>query len=304
MKIPHDIIKVKSSENYLSLINRVEDFHIRYVDSNHTVVTSDGVWDSHTQVSYEIILLNRGKYSCLLDGCEIELNPWDMLIVQAGQRHEDFLYKGCSMFAFHFHLLPASEGKLPPSIFAPGVKPFQQKLHLEDKAFFLFLIRNLISQNRESKDGFEYFHLHNAIFGVIFRKILLLYPKNILHETISSQINTKMETAKIYSVFSRHLAEMPDLEQLCRECGMSRSALHRLCQELFNMPPRKAFMHYKILQIQNFMIKNPCVRVKELSEMFGFKNPFHFSRVFRQETGSYPSNLLKTKKTPLRQEKH
>ena len=177
MGTPHDIIKVKSSKNYLSLLNREDDFRVRYVDSNHTVVTSDGVWDSHTQVSYEIILLNRGKYKCLLDDFEIELNPWDMLIVQAGQKHEDFLYKGCSMFAFHFHLLPASDGKLPPSVFAPGVKPVQQKLHLEDKAFFLFLIRNLITQNREAKDGFEYFHLHNAIFGVIFRKMLLLYPK-------------------------------------------------------------------------------------------------------------------------------
>ena len=296
MGTPHDIIKVKSSKNYLSLLNREDDFRVRYVDSNHTVVTSDGVWDSHTQVSYEIILLNRGKYKCLLDDFEIELNPWDMLIVQAGQKHEDFLYKGCSMFAFHFHLLPASDGKLPPSVFAPGVKPVQQKLHLEDKAFFLFLIRNLITQNREAKDGFEYFHLHNAIFGVIFRKILLLYSKNILHETISQQINIDLDTSKIYSVFSRHLADMPGLEQLCHECGTSRSALHRLCQQLFNMPPRKAFIHYKILQIQNFMIKHPGMRIKELSEMFGFKNPFHFSRVFRQETGTYPSNLIKQKK--------
>ena len=296
MGTPHDIIKVKSSKNYLSLLNREDDFRVRYVDSNHTVVTSDGVWDSHTQVSYEIILLNRGKYKCLLDDFEIELNPWDMLIVQAGQKHKDYLYKGCSMFAFHFHLLPASDGKLPPSVFAPGVKPEQQKLHLEDKAFFLFLIRNLITQNREAKDGFEYFHLHNAIFGVIFRKILLLYSKNILHETISQQINIDLDTSKIYSVFSRHLADMPGLEQLCHECGMSRSALHRLCQQLFNMPPRKAFIHYKILQIQNFMIKHPGMRIKELSEMFGFKNPFHFSRVFRQETGTYPSNLIKQKK--------
>ena len=62
------------------------------------------------------------------------------------------------------------------------------------------------------------------------------------------------------------------------------------------MPPRKAFIHYKILQIQNFMIKHPGMRIKELSEMFGFKNPFHFSRVFRQETGTYPINLIKQKK--------
>ena len=293
MGTPHDIIKVKSSKNYLSLLNREDDFRVRYVDSNHTIVTSDGIWESHTQVSYEIILLNRGKYKCILDDCEIELKPWDMLIVQAGQKHKDFLYKGCSMFAFHFHLFPASDGKLPPSIFSPGIKPEQQKLHLDDKAFFLFLIRNLITQNRDTKDSFEYFHLHNAIFGVIFRKILLLYPKNILHETVSQQINIGMDTSKIYSVFSRHLADMPDLDKLCYECGMSRSALHRLCQELFNMPPRKAFIHYKILQIQNFITRNPNVRVKELSEIFGFKNPFHFSRVFRQETGTYPSYLMK-----------
>ena len=40
---PHDIIKVKSSNHYLSLLNREDDFRVRYMDSNHTVVTSDGV---------------------------------------------------------------------------------------------------------------------------------------------------------------------------------------------------------------------------------------------------------------------
>lgn len=77
---------------------------------------------------------------------------------------------------------------------------------------------------------------------------------------------------------------------------MSRSSLHRLCHLLFNMPPRKAFIHYKILHIQNFIRENPEFSVKELSLMFGFKTQFHFSRVFRNVIGTWPNFLIKQRK--------
>ena len=288
-------IKVKTSQNYLPLLNKEDDFQVRFLDMTDTVVTQDGMWEEHRQVTYEIILIYRGKYRCSLDGSEISMKPWDLLIIQPGQKHEDYLYKGCTMYGFHFHLISGSGEDTEPVIFSPEIKPHQQVIHLEDKAFFLFLIRNLVSQTRNQKNQFEYFYLHNAIFNVIFRKILLLYPAHVLFEEISEQLTADFETTKLYTVFSRHLDDMPDLDELCQECGMSRSSLHRLCHTLFKLPPRKAFMHYKMTQIQNFILKNPGMRVKEVSSMFGFKNPFHFSRIFRQEMGIYPNLLAKCK---------
>ena len=55
-------------------------------------------------------------------------------------------------------------------------------------------------------------------------------------------------------------------------------------------------MHYKIMQIQKFMRENPGASVKEISHIFGFKTPFHFSRVFRNETGYPPIFLTRKKK--------
>ena len=181
-------IKVRTSQNYLPFLNMEDDFRVRFIDMTHTVVTNDSTWESHRQISFEIILIAKGKYRCSLDGTEISMSPWDMLIIQPGQQHEDYFCKGCTLFGFHFHLIPGNHEDFEPSIFDSDVKPAQQVIHLEEKSFFQFLIRNLLPQSRSPKNQFEYFFLHNAIFNVIFRKILLLYPQNVLYKKITRKL--------------------------------------------------------------------------------------------------------------------
>ena len=288
--------KVETTRNYLFILSEEEDFRVRFVDSNHTVVVSDGIYKQHTHIMYEIILVERGRYRCLLDGCELLLEPWDLLLVQPNQKHEDFLYEGSSLFCFHFHLLPATDKSLPATIFSPDASPCNQKIHIFDVSFFLYLIRQLTVKGENGENGFEYFRLDNAIFSVILRKLLSLYPVTVLHGHFTQQIIVGREVSRLYSVFARHSTDMPGLDELCRETNMSRSSLHRLCHLLFNMPPRKAFIHYKILHIQNFIRENPEFSVKELSLMFGFKTQFHFSRVFRNVIGTWPNFLIKQRK--------
>lgn len=58
--------KVETTRNYLFILSEEEDFRVRFVDSNHTVVVSDGIYKQHTHIMYEIILVERGRYRCLL----------------------------------------------------------------------------------------------------------------------------------------------------------------------------------------------------------------------------------------------
>ena len=55
-------------------------------------------------------------------------------------------------------------------------------------------------------------------------------------------------------------------------------------------------LHCKILQARSFILRNPGIRVKEVAEVFGFKTPYHFSRIFLRETGSYPKKFTKADK--------
>lgn len=290
---PEEYLRIKQIGDYLPIINEEDDFRVRFIDSNHTVVVSDGIYKKHTHILYEIMLVEHGPYRCILDGCELKLKPWDILLIQPRQQHEDFLFKGCSWFAFHFHLFSTKEHSLPSSVFLSDIRPQDQIAHISDHSFFLSLIQLLSSEGRKKEKRFDCYRLHNAIFAVILRKILSLYPKESLHEQFSQRISIDQEAARLYSVFSRHISEMPTLAELCRESNMSRSSLHRLCRNLFNMPPRKAFIHYKICHIQNFIRENRGFSVKELSQLFGFKTQFHFSRVFRNEAGCYPNFLIK-----------
>ena len=103
-------------------------------------------------------------------------------------------------------------------------------------------------------------------------------------------------TDLLKAVFASHLEELPDLKTLCTATHLSSTALHRLCQACFNLPPRKAFMHFKMLHILDFIRANPLIPLKQVSAIFGFRNQFHFSRVFRQEMGYSPSLLNRRQK--------
>jgi AraC-like DNA-binding protein len=100
-------------------------------------------------------------------------------------------------------------------------------------------------------------------------------------------------TDKIKKIFLQNISCNPTLDDFCRQCGMSRSALHRFCLKYFNRPPGKAFMHLKMKHAIEVMRKNPNIKIKELSSEFGFKNAFHFSRVFKKELGKSPAHYLR-----------
>ncbi len=287
------VLSIRSVGNYLPALNENEDFIIRFTECNHTNVERDGIYKLHTHVFYEIMLIEKGVYSCSLDGETLSLSPGDLLMIQPGQRHCDNLRKGCSWFAFHFHLLPAEHNVLPSAVFRPGTHPCDQIVHLPDRRLFLSLIRLFFTADGSEAGNFSEYRIHSALFAVIFRKLLTLYPQRLLCGEFSRSGPLGAGAAILYSVFARHLQDSPSLKELCTETGMSRTSLHRISTELFNMAPRRAFLHFKVQHILNFMNENPKYSVKELSQMFGFRNQFHFSRVFIRVIGCPPSAVRK-----------
>ena len=120
---------------------------------------------------------------------------------------------------------------------------------------------------------------------------LFNFHYHIKNEQFIDHNSLKNEEQRIISVFNKLLEVQPTLQLLCKLCSMSRSSLHRSCINYFNMPPHKAFIHFKMSHVAEFIRKNPQISIKELSETFGFKNQFHFSRVFKKELGYCPSLL-------------
>ena len=282
-------LNVTTFGSYKHLQGETDNIKICFTDSNRTEAQQNGIYAKHTHIVYEAMIIEHGIYKCAVNDIPLKLNEWDMLIIQPGQSHEDFLKKGTIWYTFHFYI--NSDENMNVLIFDKNTRPQEQIIHLSQpaKEFMQSMIKLFESESKD--DIYEAYLIHNALFGAVFRKMISLYPAALLNEQFNTGHMMQHQAAKITSIFHQNLSKQPSLEELCKLCAMSRSSLHRTCQIYFNMPPRKAFLHYKMNHIVEFIRKNPHISVKELSTLFGFKTQFHFSRIFKQEIGCYPSLL-------------
>lgn len=265
--------------------------NIKFVDSNRSVANEKMIYPKHTHFNYEIIVVEQGTYECNLNKIRLKLEPSDIILIQSGQQHEDILTKGVVWYSFHFRLYFENNQEI--FFFAPETTPEEQIIHTaaQDRDFFTSMISIFEKEAVNSLN--QNYSVHNALFNAVFKKIISLVPDKYKNEQFIDRYSLEKEENRIISVFNKLLDTQPPLPLLCKMCSMSRSSLHRSCMHYFNMPPRKAFTHFKMSHIAEFIRKNPQVSMKELSETFGFKNQFHFSRIFKKELGYYPSLLSK-----------
>lgn len=292
---------VKSSGNYMFMVNEKEDFIARLAYVNYVEIRRKMTYPKHTHILYELLFILRGTYRCELDGERLTVRAGELLIVQPGQEHEDHLLPGCVWYGLHFNLIPAESGRGAETIvFSSESSPGAQIVRGRDLKRFRKDVERIFGELSDGDGSPERFWVANSLFSAAFRKILLCCPKGALQHEPPGEKKIDPEVARIHSVFARNLTRSPSIRELCGECSMSRSSFFRLCHAVFRKPPKQSFLHCKIMHIQQFIRENPCASVKELSSIFGFKNQFHFSRVFKKETGFFPNYLIRKKKNVLR----
>ncbi len=81
----------------------------------------------------------------------------------------------------------------------------------------------------------------------------------------------------------RHL----ELNDIARACGVSRQHLLKLCRAAGTPTPMKQ-LYAKRLEVAEDLLLHTGFSVAEIAEQCGFVNQFHFSRRFKQGTGSSP----------------
>jgi AraC-like DNA-binding protein len=79
------------------------------------------------------------------------------------------------------------------------------------------------------------------------------------------------------------------LEQLARECGLSRSHFARAFRQSTGSAPHQWLMAQRLERARN-LLRGSRTPLSELARACGFLDASHFSRVFRRDTGMTPSD--------------
>lgn len=86
--------------------------------------------------------------------------------------------------------------------------------------------------------------------------------------------------------------ELFGVEMLCREIGISERQVQRKVKAITNKSPNQLISSVRLHRAKELLFDN-TFNVSEIAFRAGFSNPSYFSKIFKKEFGSSPSELLK-----------
>lgn len=97
----------------------------------------------------------------------------------------------------------------------------------------------------------------------------------------------------ILQVIEKNLSdEFFGVEMLCREIGISERQVQRKVKAITNKSPNQLISSVRLHRAKELLFDNAS-NVAEIAFKAGFSNPSYFSKIFKREFGSSPSELLK-----------
>lgn len=81
------------------------------------------------------------------------------------------------------------------------------------------------------------------------------------------------------------------VEKMAAEVNLSSSRFYTLYNEIFGISPKQDLQSMRIEHAKTLLLQNKYL-VREIAEMTGYKNQYHFIRQFKKQTGKTPGSYF------------
>lgn len=147
----------------------------------------------------------------------------------------------------------------------------------------------------EVYDNLEYnLNLQSPVYiSKIVEHIIGLIFDSFNNSSCPTRTNNTVE--KAISYMSQNLRKNITLEELCQYTGFSRPHLNNIFKNATGFSPVTYFLHLKIRNCCKYLDFTD-LSIKEISDKFGFSDPYYFSRLFKKVMGVSPRTYRNTQK--------
>lgn len=249
-----------------------------FVNMSEWLFRCDFTWQSHIHDFYEIIVLIDGTYACVLNGKRRELRKGQLLLINPGDAHQDICTAGCEYIGFDFRIQNLITGE-PVSVFKNSADTDSGRLQDWDLSEIFCLRERLRGVSKEQSP--EAMHLQDAYFSQFVWEVVARVPESVKHPSFLNESEKNIFRMRLLDLFDQNITVPVSLEGLAEGMNMSRRSLTAKCDRYFSRPPVDLFQEYRISKAAFLVLRTP-MSIKEISYEMGFKNPFHFSRLFRK----------------------
>ena len=258
---------------------------------------------------FELVYIMEGKTNVKIEGQEYLGLPGDLFFFRPYKRHSMQALESTSLRQPHIHfdfyyqedseqvcvpVWPLSEyGEdikyLRSDITAPGFLNIPDRIRLQNPEQFETLLFKIISQEENASDS-----------SILLKKAYLLeLLVFILSESIwnneklikpgpSTFHIERLEVSRSY--ITENLKRNLTLDEISVVAGFSKNYFVRLFKEQYGLSPIQFHNNMRIEQAKQLLLFSD-LSITEISSEIGFNDIHSFSRTFKQETGTTPTNF-------------
>ncbi len=118
----------------------------------------------------------------------------------------------------------------------------------------------------------------------------------IMHSVEESKKNNfvKSDVRKLFSALRSKINltynDDWDVSKMAAEVNLSPSRFYKIYKEIFGISPKKYLQEIRIEHAKTLLMQNKYM-IREIAEMTGYKNQYHFIRQFKEYTGLTPGKF-------------
>ena len=270
-------------------------------DNVHFFVMKNYNYGMHKQSFFEINIITAGSGTHYIGDNQFEANVGDVFIVPPEMEHG---YTGGKGFDVHhvtinnrFIQQNLSELQMmngfsvlfsvEPLMRASVNKPLYLKLSEEQFRD----VYNII--NTDPIDKYRYFKNYNsAIYATGMLLILIstlcrIYEENMTAANEGTKTDDEAFMRSVAMIHERY-SEKLTINMLAKEARLSKSTFMRRFIDVCKMPPNEYIIKKRIEAAEGMLI-NSSDSLNEIADATGFYDSSHFSRTFKSQKGTSPS---------------
>jgi AraC-like DNA-binding protein len=247
----------------------------------------DFLFHLHQHHEFEIIFIIRGTYDYRHNGASFRLPRNTVLILEPGDWHQDHCRPPLDYAAVLCTLRSRGDGKhLRDLRFFRKETPLSRRYTTFEASVFLPLLEKM-AQEAQINDTMSA-NLQDTLTEELFWRLARSFDHGLLSSWLAPSQEKERFLARLSAAMARHVHESLSIPELARGLGLSQRSLSLRCAALLGDSPARLFTRFKIEQARKLLAETE-MSVKEVSDRFGFADPFHFSRVYKAMTGFPPS---------------
>ncbi len=231
---------------------------------------------SHGQDEYELHYFIQGQPRFQNNLNKFIINPGTICMTRPGVKHSIIVNEGESPISYYAVLLKTDENSSISDLLNTEIRYDRTyEVGTNYRFFFEEIKEKGLSPSRALRQS----ALHQLISF-----LYILSGEEDFH--FSDSRNSHIE--KALKIMQNNVTSDLDLDRIARRLGLNKSYFIRLFQQKMKTTPMKYFTRLRI-EAASAMLTSTDRSLATIAQDLNFYSEFHFSRVFKQYTGSSPS---------------